>query len=139
LSASQTFRYQVRARDAAGNVSGFSTVVTGTTSGGGGGGGCSIALTAQSQWGNGYVIQPANVTNTGTAAITSWTVTITLPAGHAITGSWNATLTVSGQTVTARPMSYNSNLGPGASTQFGFQASRPNGNTALPTATCAVP
>jgi len=87
----------------------------------------------------GYVIQPSRVTNTGTAAINGWTVTVTLPAGHAITGSWNATSTTSGQVVTFHGVSFNSNLAPGASGEFGFQASRPNGNTALPTATCTTP
>jgi cellulase/cellobiase CelA1 len=92
------------------------------------------------QWGNGYVAQPVRVTNTGTSTITGWTVTFTLPAGHAITGSWNATLTTNGQTVTARGVSHNSTLAPGASGEWGFQASRPDGNTAVPTAaTCTSP
>ena len=45
LTASTTYRYQVRARDAAGNTSAVSSPVTVTTSAGGGGGGaCSAAL-----------------------------------------------------------------------------------------------
>src|SRR4029079_6589111 len=107
--------------------------------GGGGGGGCSITLVTQTQWQTGDVIQPARVTNTGTTAITGWTVTVTLPAAHAITGFWNATESVSGQTVTFHGVSFNSSLAPGASEEVGFQASRPNGNTALPTATCTAP
>jgi len=110
-----------------------------TQSGGGNPGGCSITLVTQTQWQTGYVIQPARVTNTGTAPITGWTVTVTLPSGHTMAGSWNATQSVSGQTVTFRGVSYNSNLAPGASGEFGFQVNRPNGNTALPTATCSTP
>jgi uncharacterized repeat protein (TIGR01451 family) len=72
------------------------------------------------------------VTNTGTAAKSGWTVTFTLPAGHTVTGFWNASLTVSGQTVTARNLSHNGTLAPGGSTAFGFQASRPDGNTQVP-------
>jgi hypothetical protein len=98
--------------------------------------GCSVNLVVQSQWGTGYVIQPSRVTNTRSSTINGWTVTVTLPAGHAVTGSWNATQSISGQTVTFRPVTFNSTLAPGASGEFGFQASRPNGNTALPTATC---
>jgi endo-1,4-beta-xylanase len=140
LAASSTFRYQVRARDAAGNVSAVSNTVSVTTSGGGGGtGGCSITLVTQTQWQTGYVIQPARVTNTGTAGITGWTVTVTLPAGHAVTGFWNATESVSGQTVTFHGVSFNSSLAAGASGEFGFQASRAGTSTALPTATCSVP
>ncbi|MFD1545915.1 extracellular catalytic domain type 1 short-chain-length polyhydroxyalkanoate depolymerase [Nonomuraea guangzhouensis] len=138
LTANTTYRYQVRARDAAGNVSPVSNTVQITTQGGTTGA-CSATPTVQSQWGNGYVIQPLTITNTSTSTITSWTVTFTLPAGHTLTGSWNATVTSSGQTVTVRSVSHNGTLAPGASTtSFGFQASRPNGNTALPSGyTCA--
>jgi len=141
LTASTTFRYQVRAVDAAGNVSAVSNTVTASTQAGGGtGGACSITPTVQTQWQTGYVIEPARVANTGTATINSWTVTFTLPAGQAITGSWNAVLTVNGQTVTARNASYNGTLAPGASTTFGFQVSRPNGNTQVAGGyTCASP
>ncbi|MET8984627.1 PHB depolymerase family esterase [Nonomuraea wenchangensis] len=138
LSAGTTYRYQVRARDAAGNVSPVSGTVQITTQGGTTGA-CSATPTVQSQWGNGYVIQPLTITNTSTSTITSWTVTFTLPAGHTLTGSWNATVTTSGQTVTVRSVSHNGTLAPGAgTTSFGFQASRPNGDTALPSGyTCA--
>ncbi|TDE56285.1 PHB depolymerase family esterase [Nonomuraea mesophila] len=138
LTANTTYRYQVRARDAAGNVSPVSGTVQITTQGGTTGG-CSATAAVQSQWGNGYVIQPLTVTNTGTATITSWTVTFTLPAGHTLTGSWNGTVTTSGRTVTVKSVGHNGTLAPGASTtSFGFQASRPGGDTALPSGyTCA--
>ncbi|SPL99349.1 Endo-1,4-beta-xylanase A precursor [[Actinomadura] parvosata subsp. kistnae] len=133
LTPSTTYRYQVRARDAAGNLSPVSDTVQVTTSGTSTGA-CSATPTVQSQWGTGYVIQPLTITNTSTSTITNWTVTFTLPAGHTLTGSWNATVTTSGQTVTAKSVSHNGTLAPGASTtSFGFQASRPSGNTALPT------
>ncbi len=140
LTASTTYRYQVRATDAAGNVSAVSNTVTVTTQSGGGGGACSVTPTTQTQWGTGYVIEPARVTNTGTATLNGWTVTFTLPAGHTIVGSWNTVLTVSGPTVTARNVSHNGTLSPGGSGTFGFQVSRPNGNTQLPGSyTCASP
>ncbi|MEV0379248.1 cellulose binding domain-containing protein [Nonomuraea sp. NPDC050643] len=66
-------------------------------------------------------------------------MTFTLPAGHTLAGSWNAAVTVSGQTVTARNMSYNGSLPPNAGTSFGYQVSRPNGNTSVPSGhTCAT-
>jgi cellulase/cellobiase CelA1 len=140
LSANATYRYQVRARDAAGNTSPVSNTITVTTTGDGGGGGCTATMTAQSEWNNGYVIQPVRATNTGTSTITGWTVTFTLPAGHTVTGWWNAALTTNGQTVTAHGVGYNSTLAPGAVAEWGFQASRPNGNAALPgSATCTSP
>ena len=133
LTANTAFRYQVRAVDAAGNASAVSNTVTATTlTGGTPGGGCSVVATVQTQWQTGYVIEPSRVTNTGTATINAWTVTFTLPAGHTVTGSWNTVLTVSGQTVTARNASHNGTVAAGGNTAFGFQVSRPNGNTQLP-------
>jgi endo-1,4-beta-xylanase len=140
LTASTTYRYQVRATDAAGNVSAVSNTVTATTQGGGTPGGCSITATVQTQWGTGYVIEPARVTNTGTSQINGWTVTFTLPVGHSISGSWNTVLTVNGQTITARNVSHNGTLGAGGSGTFGFQVQRPNGNTQLPSGyACTTP
>ncbi|TDD26204.1 endo-1,4-beta-xylanase [Nonomuraea diastatica] len=129
----------VRARDGAGNLSGNSPTTTFTTAeGGSGGGGCTAAGTVQNQWPNGYVVQPVTVTNAGTSGISGWTVTFTLPPGHTLAGSWNAAVTVSGQTVTARNAGYNGTLAPNASTSFGFQVTRPNGNTQTPSGyTCA--
>ena len=141
LTANTTFRYQVRAVDAAGNASAVSNAVTATTqTGGTPGGGCTVAATVQTQWQTGYVIEPARVTNTGTATINGWTVTLTLPAGHTVTGSWNTVLTVSGQTVTARNASHNGTVAAGGNTAFGFQVQRPNGNTQVPSGyTCTSP
>ncbi|WUW03993.1 fibronectin type III domain-containing protein [Streptosporangium sp. NBC_01469] len=133
LTPNTTYRYQVRARDAAGNVSPVSNTAEVTTQPGTSTGNCAAVPTVQTQWSTGYVIQPLTVTNTGTSAITGWTVTFTLPSGHTLTGSWNGTTTVSGQTVTIRNAAHNGSLAPGAATtSVGFQVSRPNGNTALP-------
>ncbi|MEO3858917.1 cellulase family glycosylhydrolase [Acrocarpospora sp. B8E8] len=139
LTASTQYQVYVRARDGAGNLSGNSSLVTFTTTGGGTGGGCTVVATTQNTWNNGYVIQPVTVT-AGSSPITSWTVTFTLPAGHTVSGSWNATFTQSGQTVTAKSVSHNGNLPAGGSGNFGFQGSRPNGNTAVPSGyTCTTP
>jgi len=138
LTAGTTYRYQVRARDAAGNTSAFSAAVTVTTSAAGGG--CTATLLLQTAWATGYVMQPNTVTNTGTATLTGWTVTFTLPAGHTITGSWNATVTVTGQTVTARGiLGQNATLAPGANTTWGFQATRTSGTAVPATPTCTSP
>jgi endoglucanase len=138
LSPNTTYRYQVRARDAAGNTSPVSPTVTVTTLAGDGGG-CTVAATTQTQWATGYVIQPVAVTNPGTTTITGWTVTFTLPAGHTVTGHWNATLTTSGQTVTVRGNSNTSTVAPGGQVEWGLQASRPSGNTALPSGYTCTP
>jgi endo-1,4-beta-xylanase len=86
------------------------------------------------------VVEPVRVTNTSTSAISAWTVTFSLPAGHTLTGSWNTVAAVSGQTVAARNASYNGNLQPNGATAFGFQVRRPAGNTQVPTAfACTSP
>ncbi|SDH08445.1 cellulose binding domain-containing protein [Nonomuraea jiangxiensis] len=50
-----------------------------------------------------------------------------------LTGGWNATLSSNGQAVTARSVTHNATPAPGASASFGFQGSRPSGDTRLPT------
>ncbi|NUT39778.1 MAG: cellulose-binding protein [Thermoactinospora sp.] len=139
LTPATTYRYQVRARDAAGNTSPVSGTAEVTTQPGTSTGGCAAVPTTQTQWGTGYVVQPLTITNTGTSTITGWTVTFTLPAGHTLAGSWNGAFTVSGRTVTIRNAAHNGTLAPGAATtSVGFQVTRPNGDTALPSGyTCA--
>lgn len=139
LSPATTYRYSLRARDAAGNTSQFSPALSVRT---GSGGGCSATLTLQSAWATGYVMQPNAVTNSGTTTLNGWTVTFTLPAGHTITNAWNATVTVSGQVVTARGIpGQNATLAPGATTTWGFQATRADGDTTAPSSgvTCTSP
>ncbi|MGI5268413.1 PQQ-dependent sugar dehydrogenase [Nonomuraea sp. CA-218870] len=134
LTPQSTYRFQVRARDAAGNLSLVSGTVTVTTAPGDATGGCTAVATVQTQWATGYVVQPVTVTNTGTSPVTGWRVTVTLPAGHQITGSWNA----AGSGAVFENAPYNGALAPGQSTTFGFQASRPDG-TGVPTGyACAV-
>ncbi|MEU9830145.1 cellulose binding domain-containing protein [Streptosporangium sp. NPDC048047] len=107
--------------------------------GNGGGRTCSAAGSTANQWNNGYVIDPVTVTNTGSSTTNGWTVTFTLPAGHTLSGSWNAGVTVNGQTVTARNVSHNGSLAPGAKASFGFQVTRPGGNLQVPSGyTCTA-
>ncbi|GAA1257219.1 hypothetical protein GCM10009677_04410 [Sphaerisporangium rubeum] len=137
LTAGLVYRVYVRARDGAGNLSANSPTVTFTTTGGGTTG-CTATATAQSQWGNGYVMQVV-VTNNGTTTMSGWTVTATLPSGHTITGSWNANLTTGSGTLTARNVSYNGTVAAGQTASFGFQGGRPDNSTTLPSAfTCTA-
>jgi hypothetical protein len=71
-------------------------------------------------WSGGFT---ANVTvaNTGSTAINGWTLGFTLPAGQAITSSWNAALSGSGGAVTARNIAWNGAIPAGGNTSFGFQ------------------
>jgi chitodextrinase len=137
LSANTTYRYQVRARDAAGNTSNVSNTVTVTTTGGGGTGtgGCTVQAATQSSWPNGYVLQ-VTVTNSGSSTMSGWSVPFTLPSGHQVTGSWGAGVSPNSGNVTATNLGYNGSLAPNQSVSWGFQASRPSGSQLPALATC---
>ncbi|MCG8925250.1 cellulose-binding domain-containing protein [Lentzea sp. CC55] len=86
-----------------------------------------------SQWSGGFQAE-ARVT-AGATAISGWQVDWTFANGERINSSWNAALTTSGSTVTARNAAHNGIVGAGASTTFGFVAS---GTAGTPTPTCTA-
>ncbi|MEU1751104.1 cellulose binding domain-containing protein [Micromonospora matsumotoense] len=94
------------------------------------GGGCAVKYTSNS-WNNGFTAD-VTVTNRGSSAINGWTLTYNLPSGQQVTSSWNASVTQSGSTVTARNASHNGTLSPGGSATFGYQGSL-NGTYSAPT------
>lgn len=98
-------------------------------------GGCTATYTVTNDWTSGF---QGNVTvKAGSSAINSWTVTWTWPNGQRFTNTWNATVTTSGETVTARNAAYNGKLAAGAETSWGFTASRGATNS-KPAVTCAA-
>jgi len=99
-------------------------------------GGCSATYRVVGQWQGGFQGE-VQVTNTGTAAIGSWTVRFTFGAGQVISQAWVAKVSQSGANVTALNESWNGNLGASASTTFGFIASW-TGSNPTPTATCVA-
>lgn len=74
-------------------------------------------LTVNSQWGNGYQAT-ATVTNPGEQTVSAWAVPIDLPEGHSIATLWSGQYDASAAQVSS--FSWNGQLAPGASTQFGF-------------------
>ncbi|MCG8925540.1 cellulose binding domain-containing protein [Lentzea sp. CC55] len=68
----------------------------------------------------------------GATAISGWQVDWTFANGERINSSWNATLTTSGSTITARNAAHNGIVGAGASTTFGFVASGTAGTPTPP-------
>ncbi|MEV6237632.1 cellulose binding domain-containing protein [Lentzea sp. NPDC051838] len=70
------------------------------------------------------------ITNTGTAPINGWSLVFTLPGGQAITSGWSATYSPASGQVTARNVSYNADIAPGASISVGFQASHTGDSSA---------
>ncbi|MFC4589160.1 endo-1,4-beta-xylanase [Sphaerisporangium corydalis] len=138
LTPATSYTLRVIAKDAAGNRSTASASVTFTTTtgGGGGSGACTATYSVVNSWQNGFQAG-VTVTNTGTAAITGWTVTWTFPNGQTITQLWNGTLTQSGSAITVRNASYNGALGVGASTTFGFTGTHTGTNNAPSSVTCS--
>ncbi|MFC6080497.1 glycoside hydrolase family 11 protein [Sphaerisporangium aureirubrum] len=95
-----------------------------------GGGPCRVSY-VKNEWNNGFTAT-VTVTNSGSSAINGWTLTWPFSSGQQITSSWNATVTQSGSSVTARNVAYNGSLAPGANTSFGFQGTH-TGNNPNPT------
>jgi lysophospholipase L1-like esterase len=112
------------------------TTTTSTTTGGGGTGGCTAGYKVASQWGGGFQ-GDVTVTNSGTSASKSWTVTLTFADGQQLTQAWNATATQSGSTVTAVNAGYNGALSAGGSASFGFLANWGSTNSA-PVVRCTL-
>jgi endo-1,4-beta-xylanase len=102
-----------------------------------GNGSCTATYRTTQQWGdrfNGEVTIRA-----GSAAITSWTSTVTVTAPQKVSTTWNGSPSwdSSGNVMTMKPNG-NGNLGAGASTSFGFTVMA-NGQWAAPAVTCSTP
>ncbi|WP_432457246.1 cellulose binding domain-containing protein [Cellulomonas iranensis] len=82
---------------------------------------CRATLTVGSTWPGGY--QATVDVTAGTAPLTRWTTTFTLPGGGAVTQSWSAAVATTGSTVTATNAAWNGSLAAGATTAFGFVGS----------------
>ncbi|MEU8111124.1 cellulose-binding domain-containing protein [Micromonospora sp. NPDC048947] len=80
--------------------------------------GCRVDYTPN-QWPGGFTA--AVKVSPGDAAVSSWTVTWTYAGDERVTSGWNATVSQSGSTVTARNASYNGSIPAGGSTEFGLQ------------------
>ncbi|MFE9920978.1 glycosyl hydrolase family 18 protein [Streptomyces sp. NPDC005774] len=73
-------------------------------------------------WGTGFEGK-WTVKNTGTTALSSWTVEWDFPSGTSVTSAWDADVTSSGNHWTGKNKSWNGTLAPGASISFGFNGS----------------
>ncbi|GIE95275.1 CotH kinase family protein [Paractinoplanes rishiriensis] len=97
--------------------------------------GCTAAYSQTGQWAGGFQAE-VRVT-AGASRINGWAVSLTFANGQQVTQSWNAAVSTSGPTVTARSESYNGSLAPGASATFGFVGTQ-TGTNATPTVTCTA-
>ncbi|WP_307834482.1 cellulose binding domain-containing protein [Paractinoplanes lichenicola] len=97
---------------------------------------CAATYTVTGQWAGGFQGE-VTVRNTSSATTAGWTATFAFSAGQRISQAWNATVTQTGSTVTARDASWNGRLAPGASASFGFTATA-TGSNPSPAVTCAL-
>ncbi|MFD5628659.1 cellulose binding domain-containing protein [Streptomyces sp. NPDC127072] len=103
-------------------------VIYGDSSDTGGGGGtdppaptgsCAVTYTITNQWSGGFQAD-VRLANTGTTPWSTWSLNWAFPNGQTITQLWNAAHTQSGTTVTAKNTTWNANVAPGSSVNFGF-------------------
>ncbi len=80
---------------------------------------CSAAYSLTNSWAGGFQAQVA-ASNTGTSAISPWTLTWTFPGDQKISSMWTASYSQSGESVTAASESYNATIAPGGSVTIGF-------------------
>ncbi len=90
---------------------------------------CAASYRIIGQWQGGFQAE-VTVRNDGATSTGGWTVRLDFADGQRITQGWNAELTQSGATATARNVSWNGVLAPGAQTTFGFLASAGATNSA---------
>jgi endoglucanase len=80
---------------------------------------CEAAYSLVNSWAGGFQAQIV-LTNTGTSAISPWTLAWTFPGDQVIASGWDAIFTQSGESVSAAAESYNATIAPGASVTVGF-------------------
>jgi len=137
VTANTTYRYQVRGLTSTGGTLGTTNIVQVTTPGGGPTGGCTASYRIVNAWGGAFQGE-ITISNPGTAAINSWTVTATFPSAVMITQMWGGTFSPASGTVTIRP-TYNATIGAGQSTTAGFLANAPGSTGATATVSCTTP
>ena len=129
LTASTAYSYVVDAVDAGGTTaSNTASATTQAAASGGGGSACTATYANTNDWGTGF--QAAlSITNHGSAATSSWTMTWTFAGNQQLSGLWNGVASQSGETVTVTNESYNGSIGAGATLSgIGFTANYSGSN-----------
>jgi hypothetical protein len=93
------------------------------------------AYQAVSSWGTGYSGQ-YTITNTGTAPVTGWTLSFSLPQGTNVTSLWDGTYTAKGGQVTVTNAAWDATVQPGKAVTVGFVTA--SSGTAGQPANCTI-
>jgi cellulose binding protein with CBM2 domain/fibronectin type III domain protein len=149
------YRFYVRSRDAAGNLSLATNVVTSSPGSGSlppsssgssssppvAPPSCRVSY-AQTTWPGGFVAN-LSITNTGDTTINGWTLAFNFMGDQQITGTWGGTATQSGSAVTVRNAPWDGVVGQLGTVYLGVQGSwhssaGPAGGFTVNGVTCAV-
>jgi len=94
---------------------------------------CHVGYSITNSWSGGFQVA-LSIGNTGTTAISNWTLTWTFANGQKVTQFWNGNESQSGANVTVTNMSYNGTIAAGGTyTAAGFNGSWNNQTNAVPT------
>jgi len=94
---------------------------------------CHVGYSITDSWSGGFEVA-LSIGNTGTTAISSWTLTWNFANGQKVTQFWNGNESQSGANVTVTNMSYNGTIAAGGTyTAAGFNGSWNNKTNAVPT------
>lgn len=103
---------------------------------------CTVTYAVGNRWSDGFT---GNVTirNTGTTAVTGWTLGFDLGAGQRLAGGWHGRWAQSGRAVTVTDMGWNARITAGESVTVGFSGTSKAGDPSpagfrLNEAACAV-
>ena len=132
LTPATTYYYVVQAVDADG-TSAASPQAAAETSSASGGSACHVGYSITNQWPGGFGAS-ITIDNTGTTALSNWTLTWSFANGQTVTQLWNGNVAQSGNKVTVTNMSYNGSIPAGGSySGVGFNGSWNNTTNAVPT------
>ncbi|MFI7577186.1 glycoside hydrolase family 9 protein [Micromonospora sp. NPDC049497] len=92
---------------------------------------CAVTYTNHGSWPGGFTSQ-VSIRNTGTAAVSGWTARFAFTGDQKVTKAWSATVTQSGATVSAKNLSWNATIAPGATVTFGFNGTTGGGANPVP-------
>ncbi|WP_433251082.1 cellulase family glycosylhydrolase [Streptosporangium sp. CA-135522] len=87
---------------------------------------CTSSYKTVNSWQGGFQGE-LTIKNTGGSALDDWTATWSMPSGVTLASAWNATVTTSGTTWTAKGPDWAKNLPAGQSVAIGFTANGPQG------------